>query len=1030
MLKRCVDPKTGPKLVTVIPASLRKKILYSMHDDPLSGHLGTQKTYEKMRSRFYFPQMRKYINYYVKSCAECQTRKRTYMTPAGLLQPMTCGGVAERFGIDILGPFPKSYKDNKQIVVATEYFTRFAIVRALPEETASQIAMFITENIVCQFGSPKEILTDQGRQFRSKLMNEITFLMQTKHRFTTAYHPQCNGLTERFNSTLSTMISMYVDNSHKNWDQALHFVAFAYNTAINASTGFSPFYLMYGREAVFPIERFINNTTQGLTDQKNYADTLIDHLMKIRKIAIENLEQSQQRNKNYYDKKRRDIKFKVGQKVLVFTPLRKVGKSEKLMHNWYGPYEIIEVMSPLVYKLQHLEKRNKIDLVHISRIKVYESRDESKLYDIGTKDNGNNNDTEEEEDEEIEQTLPMQISLRPKSVRSPPEVSSSRNEHLNSEIETEIDEANQPPQKLIKPIVNYNLESDTEIEENEEQDINQNLNRTTSRPTRTRAPPKKLANYFLFGIILPSLFSYSLTSFTKINPVVWNEKKTNIITGIQQITVKVKFESPCHLFTDQKSNHTEFFKPLENWCHRTFDQDFIRPIKNLCPEIEKINKREIRNKRSIISGIFILGTTVISSFFSVGLGAITLSKEATLEYRTDEIESIQRTLLEQISSQKLEQSLIRTALNSMQSSLKEMTKFISKFDQRLERLENNLPNTIYLASHLTSRFMKIQETLKKANRKWHSGEFETSLLDLFNISLPCKETCPTTLLEPIDCSLDLQENEINIHLDAKIIDINSHLLIADPFHLFTLMNSSHICYTDYTGPSKILYDKRQDCVTKTNNFIELDHNQIMIAPNKLDCQIQKNVSLNNLWSPSVCLPKSNHTDSSYQIKFVKHFNFVYCPFRYIKIFSKNHDCPNFVFQIPSNISFELENYVYQPQSMRTKVNMKFSNDWNFRLNMHLNPSLLDPLLQTMETTDKILSEKSQVEIITLWKNRATSSVIILVIVLLICSNIGLAFYLIKLKERGKDKQKPKEEVVIPQKKPLLRKSNLKANTEV
>ena len=213
ILNRCVFPKTGPKLVPVIPSCLRREILYSMHDDPLSGHLGQEKTINRLR--FYFAHLRKYAINYVNTCNECQTKKRSYLTPVGLLQPIVCGGAARRFGLDILGPFPRSLRDNKVIVVATEYFSRFAIVKALPEATAAQVAMFIIENIVCQFGCPKEILTDRGRQFRSKLMEEITNLLQTKHKFTTAYHPQCNGLTERFNATLATMISMYVDDAHK-----------------------------------------------------------------------------------------------------------------------------------------------------------------------------------------------------------------------------------------------------------------------------------------------------------------------------------------------------------------------------------------------------------------------------------------------------------------------------------------------------------------------------------------------------------------------------------------------------------------------------------------------------------------------------------------------------------------------------------------------------------------------------------------------------------------------------------------------
>ncbi|RWR98362.1 hypothetical protein B4U79_19258, partial [Dinothrombium tinctorium] len=180
LLYRKVENHSADKLCIVIPRCLRKD-LYSMHDDPLSGHLGQKKTFERINSRFYFPGMRKYINRYVKTCVECQTRKFPTVPPAGLLQPIIVGGVCEKFGLDILGPFPKSLRDNKYIIVGTEYLTRFAIVRALPDSTAALIASFVVENIICQFGSPREFLTDRGVQFRSAVMKETFNLLHTKH---------------------------------------------------------------------------------------------------------------------------------------------------------------------------------------------------------------------------------------------------------------------------------------------------------------------------------------------------------------------------------------------------------------------------------------------------------------------------------------------------------------------------------------------------------------------------------------------------------------------------------------------------------------------------------------------------------------------------------------------------------------------------------------------------------------------------------------------------------------------------------
>lgn len=194
----------------MIPRWLRQGILTTLHDDPISGHSGVKKTYLKIKSRFFFPNMLKYVNKYVKSCGKCQERERVPYLPAGLLQPISVGGIYKKFGIDILGPFPQSLKDNKYIVVATKYFPRFAIIKALPDSTTAFIAMFVVENIECLFGCPKELPSDKWAQFRSNLMKDLLKALHAKAQFTTSYHPQCNGLTKRFNQTLVNMMSTYV----------------------------------------------------------------------------------------------------------------------------------------------------------------------------------------------------------------------------------------------------------------------------------------------------------------------------------------------------------------------------------------------------------------------------------------------------------------------------------------------------------------------------------------------------------------------------------------------------------------------------------------------------------------------------------------------------------------------------------------------------------------------------------------------------------------------------------------------------
>ena len=123
--------------------------------------------------------------------------------------------------MDLLGPFTTSSSENKWIIVATDYLTRYAETKAVPRATAVEVARFFVHDIVLRHGAPAVLITDRGAVFTAELLQQVAKLTHTNHRKTTAYHPQTNGLTERLNRTLADMLSMYVDVEHKTWDEIL-----------------------------------------------------------------------------------------------------------------------------------------------------------------------------------------------------------------------------------------------------------------------------------------------------------------------------------------------------------------------------------------------------------------------------------------------------------------------------------------------------------------------------------------------------------------------------------------------------------------------------------------------------------------------------------------------------------------------------------------------------------------------------------------------------------------------------------------
>ncbi|GFW72689.1 retrovirus-related Pol polyprotein from transposon 412 [Trichonephila clavipes] len=207
LCRKNFDPD-GKLWLPVIPKHLRADILRHFHDAPPQDTLVSRKLMTGFARDF--------------TGREC-----TEMSFAPF----------HRIGIDLLGRFPKSAHGNKWIIVCTDYSTRYAITKALPTAEVDEIAKFLLEEIVLRHGAPRVIITDRGAVFRSRLISSLVDLCNIDHRFTTAYHPQTNGLTERFNKTLADMLSMYVDVEQKNWDEILPFVTFAYNTAKQETTG-------------------------------------------------------------------------------------------------------------------------------------------------------------------------------------------------------------------------------------------------------------------------------------------------------------------------------------------------------------------------------------------------------------------------------------------------------------------------------------------------------------------------------------------------------------------------------------------------------------------------------------------------------------------------------------------------------------------------------------------------------------------------------------------------------------------------
>ncbi|GKC98695.1 reverse transcriptase domain-containing protein, partial [Tanacetum coccineum] len=305
----------GPWLRCVGPLQANY-VLREIHEGSCSMHAGTRSVVAKaLRTGYYWPTMHRDARTLIRACQDCQVHKPIPRNPQQKLTPITSPWPFYKWGIDIAGPFPEGPGKVKFLIVAMDYFTKWIEAKPVATITGNQIKKFVWDNIVCRFGLPGEIISDNGKQFRDDPFKDWCEKLCINQHFASVKHPQTNGLVERANRSLGEGIKARLEARSKNWMEELPHVLWAHRTMIKSSNGDTPFSLTYGTEAVIPAEigmPTIRTAEVDLVQNNEALEINLDLLEERREEAAIREAKSKAKMEKYYNAKVRNTSFKPG----------------------------------------------------------------------------------------------------------------------------------------------------------------------------------------------------------------------------------------------------------------------------------------------------------------------------------------------------------------------------------------------------------------------------------------------------------------------------------------------------------------------------------------------------------------------------------------------------------------------------------------------------------------------------------------------------------------------------------------------
>jgi hypothetical protein len=369
MLLRCVSRNEA------------EQVLQEVHHGVCGGHQSGPKMYHSIKlCGYYWPGMMADCLKIARSCHSCQIHGVIKHQPPVPLHPTVPAWPFDAWGIDVVGPFePPSSRGHKFILAATDYFSRWAEAVPLREVKSDNVINFLERNIIYRFGVPHRITSDNAKAFKSHKMVKFMAKYKIRWNYSTGYYPQANGLIEAFNKTLGQILKKTVHKHHRDWHDRLYEALWAYRVTVRTPTQATPYSLVYGSEAVLPLEVELPSLRVAIHDEITQDEQIrlrfqqLDSLEEDRLNALQDLELYHRNMVRAYDKLVKPRVFRKGELVLVLRcPIVVKGKAKgKLEPKWEGPFVIEQIYDGGAYQLINQEGERPMPPINGRFLKKY-----------------------------------------------------------------------------------------------------------------------------------------------------------------------------------------------------------------------------------------------------------------------------------------------------------------------------------------------------------------------------------------------------------------------------------------------------------------------------------------------------------------------------------------------------------------------------------------------------------------------------------------------------------------------------------